>query len=124
MFESTKVPSFIAVAQAHGDDMHEDEAMHKMDNHSPEQSDQGGIPFRVTFPAAGLYKAFAQFRPLGSTLPPDQAMVASFWLKVQESGSAALPPAGPAPRTLLVVFSLIGIVVVSWGVRKYLAVRV
>lgn len=47
-------------------------------------NDQHGVPFEIEFPAPGRYKLFAQFRPAGTTLPPDQALKAEFWVEVGE----------------------------------------
>lgn len=99
--------SLIQVAQAHGDD--ETTAMPSADE---------GIRFHAVFPEAGLYKAFAQFRPQGINLPPDEALMASFWIKVEDKAPAA------NPKIILVAVSLILIVLLSWGVKKFLSVRV
>ncbi len=40
------------------------------------------IQFHVMFPEPGLYKVFAQFRPENADLKEDEAIVASFWIKV------------------------------------------
>ncbi|MBI3421198.1 MAG: hypothetical protein HY006_03980 [Candidatus Sungbacteria bacterium] len=81
--------------------------------HAASPDTEHGIQFHVVFPEAGLYKAFAQFRPKGISLPPDEALMASFWIQVQES-----VPVNPKP--LLVLFSLSAIVLLSWGVRRFL----
>lgn len=96
----------IQVAQAHGDD--ESTAMPSADE---------GIRFHAVFPEAGLYKAFAQFRPKGISLSPDEALTASFWIKVEDQAPAA------NPKIILVAVSLILIVLLSWGVKKFLSVR-
>lgn len=76
--------------------------------------DQHGINFHVTFPEAGLYKAFAQFRPQGSDLPPDEALMVSFWIEVGEQA----PLFSGWWWYLIVSVVLMGLL--SWGVKKYL----
>jgi len=39
--------------------------------------------FNQVFPARGNYKIFAQFRPLKTKLPPDEAILAEFWVRVR-----------------------------------------
>ena len=76
------------------------------------------ISFAVTFPEAGLYKAFAQFRPQRAELPADEAITAEFWLQVEEKA--------PFPVSqwwgLLLVSALL-IAGLSWVVKKYLVVK-
>lgn len=115
MFNDFKTPSLISVAQAHDANM--------MSGQGFGQADQNGIPFRVALPSAGIYKAFAQFRPAGSTLPLDQPIVASFWLKVEESASPSTLPAAPPPKAALIVVSLVGIFLLSWGVKRFLDIK-
>ena len=43
---------------------------------------QPTIYFKEMFPAPGNYKLFAQFRPAKSKMPPDEAILAEFWVKV------------------------------------------
>jgi hypothetical protein len=76
-----------------------------------------GLSFQVTFPQAGLYKMFAQFRPQGSTLPPDEALTASFWVEVKDQPALAV-----SPWWILLISSLILIGLLSKAVQKYLAV--
>lgn len=114
MFNDLKLPSLVSVAQAHDASM--------MSGQSLGQADQSGIPFLVTLPTAGVYKAFAQFRPASSALPPDQPLVAAFWLKVEDTGPISAPPAAPAPKAALVIVSLLGMLLLSWGVKKFLQV--
>jgi hypothetical protein len=40
------------------------------------------VSFEQVFPQPGLYKIFAQFRPEKTKLPPDDAILAEFWVKV------------------------------------------
>jgi len=44
------------------------------------------IQFRQNFPAQGLYKLFAQFRPKEANLPPDESILAEFLVKVDAPG--------------------------------------
>lgn len=76
-----------------------------------------GVIFSVTFPEPGLYKAFAQFRPLGIDLPPDEAFTASFWIRAEEYKPLALS------RSVLVILSLVLVALVSMAVKKYLTAR-
>lgn len=39
--------------------------------------------FNQVFPERGNYKIFAQFRPFKTKMPPDQAILAEFWVKVR-----------------------------------------
>lgn len=40
------------------------------------------VSFEQVFPKPGLYKIFAQFRPQKTKLPPDEAILAAFWVRV------------------------------------------
>jgi len=40
------------------------------------------VSFEQVFPQPGLYKIFAQFRPEKTKLPPDEAILAEFWVSV------------------------------------------
>ncbi len=40
------------------------------------------ISFTQVFPQEGTYKLFAQFRPAGTPLPPDEALLAEFYVQV------------------------------------------
>lgn len=40
------------------------------------------VTFEQVFPTAGLYKIFAQLRPEKTKLPPDEAILAEFWVRV------------------------------------------
>lgn len=95
----------ISSAKAHGE--------------ADEGQKEDAISFHVVFPEAGLYKVFAQFRPLGSDLPPDQAYTASFWVEVKE-GSAI----GISSWWGLLIVSLVAISTLSWVVRRYLQVKI
>ncbi|MDP3697487.1 MAG: hypothetical protein Q8R55_05740 [Candidatus Taylorbacteria bacterium] len=76
------------------------------------------ITFNATFPEAGLYKTFAQFRPQGIDLPADEAITAEFWLQVEEKA--------PFPVSQwwgLLLVSVLLIAGLSWWVKKYLVVK-
>lgn len=46
---------------------------------------QPTIFFNQMFPQPGSYKLFAQFRPMKTKLPPDEAILAEFWVKVAKA---------------------------------------
>ncbi len=73
------------------------------------------INFHVRFPSAGLYRAYAQFRPMGSNLPRDEALTAMFWIEVKDKA-----PFPISPWWMLLIISLIAIVVLSRFVKKYI----
>jgi hypothetical protein len=50
------------------------------------------VSFDHVFRQPGLYKLFAQFRPEKTTLPPDEAILAEFWVKVDTSPKNANSP--------------------------------
>ena len=75
------------------------------------------VNFHVTFPEVGLYKVFAQFRPKGIDLPPDEALAASFWVKVEERAPPAL-----SGWWINLLWSTVAIVVLSLLVKKFLKV--
>lgn len=75
------------------------------------------IDFHVVFPEPGLYKAFAQFRPRGSALPHDDALTASFWLRVAETPPLKLS------KGALVLISLVFMAILSLVLKRFLAVR-
>ena len=74
--------------------------------------------FTVTFPEAGLYKAFAQFRPESTELPLDEAFTAEFWLQVEEKSSLPI-----SQWWGLLLVSVVLIAGLSWVVKKYLVVK-
>lgn len=41
------------------------------------------VSFQHIFPSSGDYKIFAQFRPHKTKLPPDEALLAEFWVRVE-----------------------------------------
>ncbi|HEY4479434.1 MAG TPA: cytochrome c biogenesis protein CcdA [Candidatus Paceibacterota bacterium] len=88
--------------------------------------DPAEIPFTVTFPKEGIYKLFGQFRPKGTDLPVETALLAEFYVKVESSG-VSVPPeyhdhesSGVPSRALMVVVSLILMTALSYGVAKFL----
>ncbi|MDO8600891.1 MAG: cytochrome c biogenesis protein CcdA [bacterium] len=107
-----RAPQFALVerALAHGgiEDEHEEMA---------DGSDEV-INFHAVFPEAGLYKAFAQFRPRGTTLSADEALTVSFWIQVEEK-----EPFGASRWWALLLVSLAAMTVLGLGVRKFLSVK-
>ncbi len=91
-------------------------------------ADQKQVSFHVTFPEAGLYKAFAQFRPAGSPLLPDNALIAGFWIEVVDRPAPSAPVSASTPLQLskvtLTVISLIFIVLLSWIVKQLIKPKV
>lgn len=79
-----------------------------------------GVHFSVVFPEPGLYKAFAQFRPQGKDLPPDSALTAGFWVQVETSAPFQIQ----LSKGALAAISLMAIIVLSFFVKRFLAVRV
>lgn len=73
------------------------------------------IEFSATFPEAGLYKAFAQFRPAGIELPPDEALVAEFWIEVKDKA-----PFPISSWWILLIVSVVAIIIVSKLVNGYI----
>lgn len=112
MVQNSGLPGLISAARANGDDAHPHEDISTSNNQGAAKEAQ--IHFTVTFSEPGLYKAFAQFRPAGSALPSEEAVVASFWIKVEEKA----PPTNP--RAALALVSLALITLLSWRVKKYL----
>ncbi|HEY4510048.1 MAG TPA: cytochrome c biogenesis protein CcdA [Candidatus Paceibacterota bacterium] len=108
---------FIKEVQAHGEEAVADET----------------VNFHVVFPEAGLYKAFAQFRPAGIDLPEDEALTASFWIQVEESTgvvevvdhheSTQLKPLVSPAWWFLLAVSLALIVLLSLAVRRFITVK-
>jgi len=76
--------------------------------------DDHGALFHVIFPEAGLYRAFAQFRPAGADLSPEEALTAAFWIRIEEQAPFF------SNWWLRLFVSLVLIVALSWGVRRYL----
>jgi hypothetical protein len=88
------------------------------EGHEHTATDDEVITFHATFPSAGLYKAFAQFRPQGIDLPAEQAITAEFWIQVEEK--AALPI---SQWWLLLIVSAVLMAGLSWAVKSYLVVK-
>ena len=87
-------------------------------DHGSMMASDHGIPFEVVFSKPGLYRAFAQFRPKGTNLPQDEALIASFWVQVQEPSGLS----GGMKKLILVLISLVLMYLLSKGVKKYLTV--
>jgi cytochrome c-type biogenesis protein len=80
------------------------------------------IGFAVNLPKPGFYKMFAQFRPADANLPLNDALTAEFWVQVKEGSRAPqLSVSGAWWRNLVV--SVVLIILLGWGVRKYITVR-
>lgn len=105
-----KVWGFIPAARAHGE-------VEDMGSNVPSQGDEA-INFHVVFPEAGLYKAFAQFRPQGIGLPPDEALKVEFWIRVEPGGLSK-----DNVWWILVVSSLGAIIILSFIVKKFITVK-
>lgn len=101
----------ISVARAHGES--------ESEGTMPQATDET-INFHVVFPEAGLYKAFAQFRPRGIDLPPDDALTAEFWIRVREE---AAPKTGLSSWWILLISSGIAIVILSFAVKRFITVK-
>lgn len=91
------------------------------------EADQGSpVVFSATFPSAGVYKVFGQFRPRDANLAPDETLLAEFYVRVAErgvQGEGGDAFAGVDPRTkwwILLAISLVLIPVLSYGVHRYL----
>ena len=72
------------------------------------------VNFHVVFPKPGLYKMFAQFRPKNTGLLKDEALTASFWVKVVDE-----PPSLLSNKVIYTAISLILIVILSLIVGRY-----
>ncbi|MDO8496289.1 MAG: hypothetical protein Q7S43_03090 [bacterium] len=110
----SRAPQVINAALAHGDE----EPAGATDEHQTVSSGDEVISFSVTFPEVGLYKAFAQFRPKGIDLPTDQALLAEFWIQVEEEASLPI-----SQWWMLLIISAILIASLSWWVKGYLKVK-
>ncbi|MBI4094602.1 MAG: hypothetical protein HY435_00195 [Candidatus Liptonbacteria bacterium] len=102
----SRAPGIVPLARANGGE------------HSHEPTEQ--ISFHVTFPEEGIYKLFAQFRPKGIDLPPDEALTAEFYVEVAAAG----PGLSLSPWWINLIWSAIAIVLLSWGVKRYITVPV
>lgn len=102
----------IPTARAHGES-------EGMEGGAPTNGDEA-INFHVVFPEAGLYKAFAQFRPKGTDMPPDEALKAEFWIRVEEQTNTKT---GLSDWWILLISSSIAIVVLSFAVKKFITVK-
>ncbi len=103
------LPTFSQIAYAHG-------------GVPEEQHAKEPVYFNTTFPRAGIYKMFAQFRPAGIDLPADESLTASFFVEVLPEGSIV-----PAKKTFrleasrgeLVAISIILMIILSFVVGRY-----
>lgn len=82
------------------------------------------VSFSLTFPSAGVYKLFAQFRPEGSDLPEGQSEIAEFYVSVSE-GSVGVDTSvffSEMFRSPWVRFigAAVFIVLLSLGIRRFL----
>ena len=87
------------------------------DGHNQASEDEI-ITFNVNLPEAGLYKAFAQFRPENINLLEDEALLAEFWLQVEERASSVI-----SPWWGLLMVSIVLIIILSLVVNKYITVN-
>src|SRR3989344_5085060 len=109
MGDSHMSASVFSEAMAHGDE----DAGHAA------EIDDHGVEFREAFPEAGLYRIFGQFRPVGSALDPDKAILVSFWVQVSETA----PASGLPIKWILGLASLVLMTVLSLGVSRFLKVK-
>jgi hypothetical protein len=79
-----------------------------------------GTPFLINFPTAGVYRVFAQFRPLGTDLPPEGALTAMFWVRVDETAPSIPTVDLKKSWWILLVASVVLIAVLSRIVKKYI----
>lgn len=100
--------NFFNEALAHGEVNDGDNAL----------SHEDALNFHVNFKDAGNYKIFAEFRPKNTGLLPDEALLAEFWIKVEEK-----VPLEISSWWLYLIISLVLIVILSFGVNKFLQVR-
>ena len=82
-----------------------------------------GVPFQIKFPEAGIYRVFAQFRPLGIRIPPDEAITAMFWIKVDETAPQVARINPKTSWLWLLVVSILASIFLSRGVKNYLGKR-
>ena len=133
------VPKFVLVerAYAHGAEEEEGEGVEEEVNEVKEIGILGGVPFEVTFPKEGIYKIFAEFRPEDGGLPSDRALRAEFVVSAGENSALeisenhldsvvhegeATESTPPIPRLALVAISVILIILLSFGVGRFLRV--
>ncbi len=104
----------VNIASAHGDE------------EAAAPADPSMLTFSVTFPKEGVYKLFAQFRPKGANLAPEDTLLAEFYVKVSKGG-IVLPSASQIdPQTRwwsLFVISILLISLLSYGVYRFLQVK-
>ena len=103
---------FIPTARAHGEN-------ESTESSAPANGDKA-INFHIVLPEAGLYKAFAQFRPQGIDMPSDEALKAEFWIRVEERTNA---DTGLSDWWILFISSGVAIAVLSFIVKKFITVK-
>ncbi|MBI2034088.1 MAG: hypothetical protein HYT13_03265 [Candidatus Liptonbacteria bacterium] len=80
-------------------------------------TDEDHVGFVIPFKKAGFYKIFAQFRPTEANLAKDEALLAEFWVKVDEKSVATI-----SPKIKYTAISIIFIIILSLVVKKYITV--
>lgn len=90
-------------------------AMANGGEHAEPAGDVHGVVFHATFPEAGLYKAFGQFKPADAGLGPDEALTVEFWIRVENNA-----PFPISPWWLLLISSLILMSILGWMVNRYI----
>ena len=118
--DHSSTPTVIRVARAHVEE--------PPGVQSGMSADDEHVNIAATFPTPGLYKVFAQFRPEDIELSKDDALTASFWVKVVEEGSvqhAKENIGGVIAKSWWgkLFISLVLMVLLSWGVNKYIKVK-
>lgn len=82
-----------------------------------------GVAFNATFPSAGTYKLFAQFRPRGTDMPADEALTASFYVEVTAEAAKVISSASASAEWWYkFVYSIIGIAILGWAIKKFITV--
>ena len=105
--------SFLPFLKAYAHGEVDDEAEHRVQEADDE------VRFQTIFPSPGLYKVFAQFRPKGIDLPPDESLIAGFWIEAKEDLGFRFPV-----KLGLFLVSVIAIAGLGLGVRKFLKVKI
>ncbi|MBI1839019.1 MAG: hypothetical protein HYR95_01825 [Candidatus Colwellbacteria bacterium] len=112
-------PAIVNIAKAHVDE--------PAGVQSGAQTDDERVNIMATFPTPGFYKVFAQFRPEGIELLQEEALTASFWVKVVAEGS--VPHTDDTGEVLTMGWwgklftSLVLMILLSWGINKYIQVK-
>ncbi|MEK7585595.1 MAG: cytochrome c biogenesis protein CcdA [Patescibacteria group bacterium] len=97
------------------------------------QALDGSVNFSALIDTPGRYKMFAQFRPTGAGLSPDETLLATFWIEVKPVGSVSQAPAKIESRILAgtgsgvwwlrLVVSLVMIIILSFIIKRLLRVQ-